>query len=88
MINNMDLEQRIQKIEERNRRVEGDKAWELSKTRTLFIAFSTYILIMLFMILTKDEHPFLNALVASVGYLLSAATYGEIKKYWLKRNGK
>ena len=84
----MDLEQRVQKIEERNRRVEGDKAWELSKTRTFFIAVSTYVFIMLFMILTKDEHPYLNALVASVGYLLSATTYGILKKWWLKRNWK
>ncbi len=81
------LEQRVKNIEERNHRVEADKAWELSKTRALFIASATYVLVVIFMILTKGEHPFLNALVASIGYLVSSATYGVIKKQWLKRHG-
>ena len=84
----MDLEQRVQKIEERNKRVEADKAWEVSRTRSLFIAFSTYILIFVFMLLIKDDHPFLNALIASLGYLISSETYGVIKKWWLKKNEK
>ena len=82
------LEQRVQKIEERNIRVEMDKAWELSQTRTWFIAISTYLLILIFMLLIKDNHPFLNAFVASVGYLLSSATHEAIKKRWLKKNAK
>ena len=82
------LEQRVKNIEERNRRVEVDKAWKLSRTRTLFIAASTYILILVFMGLIKNEHPFLNALVASVAYLMSSATYKGIKKDWLKKNLK
>ncbi len=82
------LEERVKNIEERNRRVEADKAWELSRTRVLFIAFSTYLLIVVFMFLIKDEHPFLNALVASLAYLISSETYGVIKKWWLKRNLK
>ena len=79
------LEERVQKIEERNRRVEADKAWELSQTRTSFIALSTYLLILIFMLLIKDEHPFLNAFVGSIGYLISSATYGVIKKWWLRK---
>ena len=82
------LEQRIKNIEERNQKVEADKAWELSRTRTLFIAVSTYILVFVFMVLTKDNHPFLNAFVASLGYLISAETYGVIKKLWLKKHGR
>ncbi len=84
----MDLEQRVQNIEERNRRVEADKAWELSRARTFFIAFSTYVLILIFMFLIKDAHPFLNALVASFAYLISSESYGIIKKWWLSRNAK
>ena len=80
------LEQRVKNIEERNKRVEADKAWETSITRTLFIAISTYLLILIFMLLIKDEHAFLNALVASLGYLISSTSYGVLKKRWLKRN--
>lgn len=79
------LEKRVDKIEERNRRVEGDKAWELSKTRSAFIAISTYLLIYIFMKLINDDHPFLNALVASIGYIVSNSTYGFIKKWWLNK---
>ncbi|OGI95838.1 hypothetical protein A2917_01155 [Candidatus Nomurabacteria bacterium RIFCSPLOWO2_01_FULL_42_17] len=78
------LEQRVKNIEERNKRVEADKAWELSRTRMLFIAVSTYLLIMIFMFLIKDDHPFLNAFIASTGYLLSSTTYKVLKRCWLK----
>ena len=83
---NQNLEDSVTKILLRNKRVEADKAWELSKTRTIFIATSTYLLILIFMVLIHDNHPFLNAFVASVGYLISTASYGILKKYWLRRH--
>lgn len=79
------LKDEIEKIKARNKRVEADKAWELSKTRTIFIAVSTYLLIFAFMILIGDNKPFLNALVASIGYLISTSTYVVLKQWWLKR---
>ena len=79
------LQEEIEKIKARNRRVEADKAWELSRTRTSFIAVSTYLLILVFMFLIHDSHPFLNALVATVLYLLSTESYGVLKKWWLKK---
>ena len=78
------LEEEIEKIKARNKRVEADKSWELSGTRTTFIAVSTYILILVFMILIKDSHSFLNAFFAAVAYLISASSYGILKKWWLK----
>lgn len=83
-----DLEARVEKIEARNKRVEGDKAWELSKERNIFIALSTYILIFVFMNLIGDNHPFLNAFIASIGYLLSTATYNFLKKRWLAKRSR
>lgn len=79
------LSEEINKIKARNRRVEGDKAWETSKTRSIFIALSTYLLIYIFMRLIGDDHPFLNALVASTGYLISTFTYDVLKKWWLAK---
>lgn len=83
-----ELEIRVGNIEARNKRVEGDKAWETSRTRSIFIAISTYLLIFAFMNLIGDNHPFLNAFVASVGYILSTATYGFLKKRWLAKKNK
>lgn len=82
------LELRVEKIEARNKRVEGDKAWETSKERSIFIAVSTYTLIFTFMKLIGDNHPFLNAFIASLGYLLSTATYNFLKKLWLARRNR
>lgn len=79
------LRAEIEQIKARNRRVEADKAWELSKTRSGFIAASTYLLILTFMLLIGDNHAFLNALIASVGYLISTASYGILKQWWLGR---
>ncbi len=79
------LEEEIEKIKVRNKRVEADKAWELSRTRNMFISASTYLLILIFMYLIKDPHPFLNAFFAAVAYLISTSSYGILKKWWLRR---
>ncbi len=75
----------IEKIKARNQRVEADKAWELSKTRLAFIAFSTFIILYIFMLLIRSEHPLLNAVISVATYLLSTASYGILKSWWLKR---
>jgi hypothetical protein len=85
-INN--IEDRIKTIEDRNKRVEADKAWETSRARAIFIAVSTYLLIFVFMKLINDDHSFLNAFIASLGYLISNSTYGFLKKLWLARKNK
>lgn len=80
-----DLKDQVEKIKQRNKRVEADKAWEISKTRTAFISAATFILIYIFMLLVKAEHPFLNSLISVVAYWLSTETYSILKKWWLKR---
>lgn len=82
------LKTRVEAIELRNKRVEKDKAWELSRTRSIFIMVSTYVLIFVFMKLINDNHPFLNAFIASLGYLISNSTYGFLKKRWIRNNEK
>lgn len=79
------LKAEIESIKARNKRVEADKAWETSSSRVIFIAVSVYILAVLLMIITGTINPFLNALIPSVGYLLSTLTYGILKNWWLKR---
>lgn len=79
------LEQEIELIKVRNRRVEADKAWELSFARTAFISITTFILLYIFFRLNQSEAAFLNALISTVTYLLSTFTYGKLKFWWLKK---
>ena len=57
------LKEEIEKIKERNRRVEKDKTWETSWVRRIAIAVSTYILISIFLIIIGVEKPFLAAII-------------------------
>ena len=76
---------KIKSIEERNKRVEIDKAWETSFTRKFIIAVITYFIVVLFLYLISVNRPWLNALVPTGGYILSTLTLPFVKKGWLKR---
>ncbi len=75
----------IDEIHARNRRVEADKAWELSYVRTGFIGLVTFLLVFVFLLLIHDERPLLNGVLATLGYLLSSQTYGILKRFWIKK---
>lgn len=79
------IEERLTKIEQRNIRVEADKAWETSWTRRFFIALFTYLVISLYMSVIGVESPWLNAIVPTVGFLLSTLTLSFIKKIWVNK---
>ncbi|MFZ4648119.1 MAG: hypothetical protein ACOYMB_00610, partial [Patescibacteria group bacterium] len=57
----LELEARIIKIEERNLVVSLDKKWEGSLVRKLLLIFFTYISILIYFLVIKINHPFLNA---------------------------
>ena len=44
-----ELAQRVAKIEARNKKVESDKAWEMSLARKLLVAVLTYLVVSIFM---------------------------------------
>lgn len=79
-----DLEKRIEKIEYRNKRVELNKAWETSYTRKFFIIIFTYLSIALYLKYIIKIEPWLNALVPTLGFLLSTLSMPFIKKIWGK----
>ena len=79
-----ELEERIRKIEERNKKVEKDKAWETSITRKAMIAVATYIVIFLFLFTAKIPQPLENAIVPTAAFFLSTLTIPHFKKLWLK----
>lgn len=80
-----DLEKEINFIKERNKRVELDKAWETSITRRVLLVIFTYLSIGLYMYVIKIEKPWLNAVIPSIGFLLSTLTLPFFKNYWLKK---
>ena len=80
-----EIENEINKIKERNFRVESDKAWESSWTRKIFIAALTYLLVALLFIVLGLPEPWLSALVPTVGFILSTLSLAAVKRIWLKR---
>ena len=78
----------IEKIQERNKRVELDKAWETSWTRRSIIAVITYSVAVIFMYRIGVSEAYLNALVPTGGYLLSTLSLGIVKRWWIKKYEK
>ncbi|PIY72335.1 hypothetical protein COY87_01500 [Candidatus Roizmanbacteria bacterium CG_4_10_14_0_8_um_filter_33_9] len=76
------IEKEIEQIKLRNERVEIDKAWETSGTRKLFLIIFTYLSIGIYMWVIGVNEPWLNAVIPSIGFLLSTLTLPFIKKYW------
>lgn len=79
------LQEEVEKIKERNQRVEADKGWETSKIRTAFIALVTFVLVFIFMEFSPGQAPLPNALFAVIAYWISTETYGILKNWWLNR---
>jgi hypothetical protein len=75
----------INAIQERNARVEADKAWEVSTTRKVIIAVITYLVAALYMQALGASLPWLNALIPVGGYLLSTLSLPVFKNLWLEK---
>lgn len=88
MTNIVELEKEIEKLKERNKRVELDKAWETSLTRRVLLIIFTYLAIGLYLSAIKVKDPWLNAIVPSVGFLLSTLTLPYFKNLWIKFNNR
>ena len=82
------FEQRLHQIEERNAKVEIDKAWETSWTRRGLLALFTYLAISIYLSAISIENPWLNAIVPTAGFMISTLTMPFFKKLWLARKKK
>lgn len=80
-----DLEKRIAAIEARNKKVEFDKAWEVSWTRRIFIMVIIYATIGVYLHFVAHISPWINGLVPVIGYILSTITIERLKKWWISR---
>jgi len=79
-----ELELKIRKIEERNKKVESDKSWELSYLRRFLLILFTYLAIGFYLQAVKIPQPWLNAIVPSVAFMLSTLTLPLFKKIWAR----
>ena len=81
-----ELEKEIEKIKERNKRVELDKKWETSGTRKICICVLTYIVVLIYSyMIDKVSNIFLSSLVPVIGFTLSTLSLKFIRKLWEKK---
>ena len=78
------VEERLNKIEERNKRVELDKAWETSFIRILSISVITYVAAFFVLYSIGVNQPYLSAIIPVLGFILSTQSIPIIKKYWIR----
>ncbi len=82
------LEDKINAIEERNKKVEADKAWEGSNFRIFSLCFITFIIASFVMYFIGVQRYLLNALIPTLGYFLSTQSLPMIKRWWITKNIK
>lgn len=81
----MNLEEEIKRIQERNKRVEQDKAWEISWTRKICICILTYIVVVAYSyIIRYFDNILLSSLVPVIGFTLSTLSLKYIRIIWEK----
>ncbi len=81
----MNIEKEIEKINNRNKKVEVDKAWETSKTRKLIIAVLTYFVMVCVMFSLGLDSPFIGAIIPTLGFLLSTVGANLVKAVWINK---
>lgn len=80
------IEEEINKIKIRNKRVELDKAWETSITRKICICILTYIVVVIYSyLIRKFDNIWLSSLVPVIGFTLSTLSLKYIRAIWQKK---
>jgi len=82
------VQKRIEAIEQRNKKVESDKAWETSWARTIILACLTYITIVLFFLAAQLPKPFINSIVPTTGFVISTLSLPFFKNAWINHKNK
>ncbi len=83
-----ELENEIETIKERNKRVELDKKWETSFTRRFCICIITYLIVLIYSFIIKDLTTIaiiFSSIVPVIGFILSTLSLKLIRKLWEKK---
>ena len=78
-------EHRLKVIEDRNTRVEKDKAWETSLFRRLLITGLTYAVVVSYLLIIDADRPIVSAVVPAIGYFLSTLVIKSVKDWWTNK---
>ena len=82
-MDNNDLQKEIEKIKDRNKKVELDKKWETSWTRKFCICILTYIVVVIYSIMIqKISNIWLSSLVPVIGFTLSTLSLKYVRLIW------
>ena len=79
-----EIRKRLDAIEQRNKKVELDKAWETSWARRIIISILTYLTIVIFFFVAQLPKPFINSIVPAAAFVLSTLSLPFFKKLWVK----
>lgn len=79
------IQKELEEIKNRNKKVEQNKAWEISFFRKFSITVITYIVASLVMYFIGVQKFLLNALIPTFGYLLSTLSLSFIKNWWIEK---
>jgi preprotein translocase subunit SecF len=81
----MDIEQRIETIEARNRTVESNKAWENSLIRRVSIAMMTYIVVVIYHLIIGAKNVYIISAVPVIGFILSTLSLQYIRSIFNRK---
>ena len=76
------LEERVEKIEERNRGVEMDKKWETSLTRQIILMIFSYLFIVIFFLVMGLQDPWINGIIAALAFMIQQLSMPFFRKIW------
>ena len=82
------IKKEFETIRERNRRVELDKAWEVSWARRVLVAVITYVIAGIWLLVIGNTRPWLNAFIPTAGYILSTLSIPFVKSLWVNRRAR
>lgn len=82
------MEETISTLLDRNKRVEAEKAWELSFTRRAFLAGLTYVTAVLLLWLIGEARFLLLSFIPAISYVFSTLTLPWIRRMWITATGK
>jgi len=82
-----EIEQEIENIKKRNKRVELDKKWETCWTRKICICILTYIVVIIYSYVIRNyDNILLSSLVPVIGFTLSTLSLSFVRKVWENKN--
>jgi len=84
-MDNNELNNEIEKIKQRNKRVELDKKWETCWIRKICICILTYIVVVIYSHIVRNiDNILLSSLVPVIGFTLSTLSLKYVRKIWEK----